>query len=304
MSTLKVSVVIPNLHSPVIDQTLASLRAQAFDLSQAEVLVVGQDKHDVVDEDALVRSIPTDRPLIQAVSRNIGARQARGDILLFTDADCIADPAWMDTLVARFDDPNVQLVGGGVQFPGRQYWTLCDNIAILYEWLSAGRRGKRAYLASLNLGIRRSSWEQLGGFDESFVKAEDTELSLRARVAGYELYFEPQAVVVHQPPASRNRLRQIVKRSFESGYWTMQALARYQQEIDLSFLYGHAWLLLLSAPLTALMVTARIFRSPALHRYWYTAPTVYLSKLAWRLGGAKYLTSGEEMGETRDTMRY
>ncbi len=287
-----VSIIIPNLHSPVVDRTLASLKAQTYDLDQVEVLVVGQDKHQLIIEGALVRFIPTESPVIQAISRNIGAQQAQGDILVFTDADCIADPAWLDTLVAHFEDPGVQLVGGGVVFPDDDYWTLCDNIAILYEWLSTGMRGKRPYLASLNLAIRRTAWERLGGFDESFVKAEDTELSIRARLAGYDLYFEPQAIVVHQPPPSRNRFRHIVRRAFESGYWTMRAFSRYQEEVDLPLIYRRAWLMLLSAPLTAAGVTVRIFRNQALHRYWYTMPAVYMNKLSWRIGGAHFLRKG------------
>jgi GT2 family glycosyltransferase len=285
----KVSIVIPNLHSPVVDRTLDSLKVQTYNLDWVEVLVVGQDKHQLIIEDALVRFIPTESPVIQAISRNIGAQQAQGDILVFTDADCIADPAWVSTLVARFEDPGVQLVGGGVVFPDDDYWTLCDNIAILYEWLSAGKRGKRPYLASLNLAIRRAAWERLGGFDENFVKAEDTELSIRARMAGYDLYFEPGAIVVHQPPPSRNRFRQTGRRAFESGYWTMRAFSRYQEEVDLPLIYRRTWLMLLSAPLTAVGVTVRIFSNQSLHRYWYTMPAVYMNKLAWRIGGAHFL---------------
>ncbi len=285
-SNKTVSIIIPSLHSPVVDRALDSLKAQTYDLGRAEVLVVGQDRHQLIVEDALVCFIPTECPVIQAIARNIGAQQAQGDVLIFTDADCIADRAWVSTLAARFEDPGVQLVGGGVIFPDDDYWTLCDNIAILYEWLSAGARGKRPYLASLNLAIRRTAWERLGGFDERFVKAEDTELSIRARLVGYDLYFEPQAVVVHHPPPSRNRFRHMVRRAFESGYWTMKAFSRYQEEVDLPLPYRRAWLMLLSAPLTAVGVTIRIFRSQALHRYWYTAPAVYVSKLAWRIGGA------------------
>ncbi|RLC66119.1 MAG: hypothetical protein DRI48_05400, partial [Chloroflexi bacterium] len=102
-SNKTVSIIIPSLHSPVVDRALDSLKAQTYDLGRAEVLVVGQDRHQLIVEDALVCFIPTERPVIQAIARNIGAQQAQGDVLIFTDADCIADRAWVSTLAARFE---------------------------------------------------------------------------------------------------------------------------------------------------------------------------------------------------------
>jgi GT2 family glycosyltransferase len=184
------------------------------------------------------------------------------------------------------------MIGGGVLFPAGGFWVLCDNIAILYEWLSTNLPGVHPYLASLNLAIRRTAWEELGGFDETFVKAEDTELSLRARLAGHELYFEPEAVVSHEPPPSRNRASMLLQRAFESGYWTLHAFLRYEDQIGLSPIYRRAWVTLLLSPLTAGGVVVKIFRRRALQRFWYTVPAVYASKLAWRMGGAYRLIFG------------
>jgi GT2 family glycosyltransferase len=281
-----VSIIIPDLHSPVIGRTLDSLRAQVYDLRGVEVLVVGQDKYQLVHEDELIRFIPTQHPVIQSIARNTGSRQARGDLLVFIDADCVAAPDWLQTLTMRFEDPGVHLVGGGLVFPAGDYWTLCDNIAILYDWLSTSPGGTRPNLASLNLAIRRQAWERLGGFDETFAKAEDTELSLRARLAGYSLYFEPRAMVTHAPPASRNQLGRTLRRAFESGYWSLAAFARHQDRIGLASYYRRAWSTLLTAPLTAAGVVVKIFRMRELRRFWYTLPAVYVNKLLWRVGGA------------------
>jgi cellulose synthase/poly-beta-1,6-N-acetylglucosamine synthase-like glycosyltransferase len=287
-----VSVIVPSLNSPLIDQALTSLKNQTFDLSRAEVLIVGQDEHQLIVENKLIRFIYTESPVIQSIARNIGVRHARGDILVFIDADCIAAPDWLQRLVNCFKDPNIHLVGGGVIFGKRDFWTLCDNIAILYDWLALGSRGTRAYLASLNMAMRRTAWKQIGGFDETFAKAEDTELSIRARLAGYQLYFEPQAIVTHQPAPSRNHIRQMMRRAFESGYWTLGAFARYQDEIALPLHYRSAGLILLSAPLTAAGVVFKIFRRPQLRHFWYTLPAVYVNKLLWRIGGAYRLWQG------------
>lgn len=284
-----VSIIIPNLNSPVVDQTLASLRSQTFDLDQVEVLVVGQDKLQFVVEDELVRFIPTDRPVIQSIARNIGVDKAQGNILIFIDADCIADQDWLQVFVDCFQDENVQLVGGGLIFPRDEYWTLCDNVAILHKWLSTRPPGTYSNLASLNMAIRRATWERIGGFDASYIKAEDTELSIRARLAGYKLYFEPRAIITHRPDPSRNRLRQVLRRSFESGYWTVRVLTHYQDEIGLAPYYRRLGLMLLLAPLTAVGITIKIFLMRGVHRFWYTFPIVYINKLLWRIGGAYWL---------------
>src|SRR5512136_1812079 len=99
MTRKHVSIIIPSLYSPRLQQTLASLRVQAFDLTTAEILVVGLDEHPSVMEDDFIRFVSTERPVIQAVARNLGARQAQGDILAFIDADCVALPGWLHTIM-------------------------------------------------------------------------------------------------------------------------------------------------------------------------------------------------------------
>ncbi len=69
-----VSIVIPNLHSPVINRVLATLKSQSWYPVAFEVIVVGLDRYGLVTEDASVRFLRTDGPASPAKARNLGWR--------------------------------------------------------------------------------------------------------------------------------------------------------------------------------------------------------------------------------------
>ena len=159
---IQASVIVPNLHSPIVGQTIQSLRCQDATLLR-EIIVVGQDRHHQIQEDALVRFLVTPQPVNPAVARNIGIRAARGDVLVFVDADCIAAPDWLARLAEHYADPQTTVVGGSVDFASDNYWTFSDNLATFHEYLPCTRRGTRAMLPSLNLSVRAAILDEVGG---------------------------------------------------------------------------------------------------------------------------------------------
>lgn len=285
----QISIVIPNLHSPVLDQTLRSIRGQTFDLEHVEVLVVGQDRYGLVHEDALVRFVETGQPMAPAAARNLGLSQATGEIVAFIDADCVAAEDWLANLVSAYRaDPDRTVVGGAVGFGHHNYWTLSDNISTFYRFLPSHEPGERPHLPSLNFSARRQALEAVGGFDERYPRpaGEDTDLCLRLRQAGHTLYFEPRAVVYHQPP--RRSIGALLRHARDFGRYTPRMRSEYGDLLGWpAFLTQPAAVLALS-PVLAAGVTGRIFAAnPELRRYWYTAPAIFLTKLAWCVGAAQ-----------------
>ena len=285
----RLSVIIPNLNSLTIDRTLAAVRAQEFELAEVEVLVVGLDEPGLVGVNGLIRLISTGTAAPPAVARNIGAREAQGELLVFTDADCMPHRHWLRTLVQRYQDPDVKIVGGGVAFPGQKYWRLADNISTFHPYLHTAPAGTRDQLPSLNLSLRRSVWDEVGSFDERYPlpAGEDADWTTRARLAGNTLHFEPQAVVTHCP--ARTTLKSLWCHAVRFGQYSVQVDERYWAVLTRPFVLRHWLLPLITAPLVAAWVTGRAFSRRHLWRYACALPAVYLAKLGWCWGASQRL---------------
>jgi len=194
---LSISVIIPNLHSPLIGEVIAAIAGQTGRRLIDEILVVGQDRYGLVQPPA--RHIETPRPVSAARARNLGAAAAQGDFLVFIDSDCIAAPELIDHFVPWLQAGSA-VVCGGVTIETGEYWSMCDDLLVFADYLDTSPAGERTYVPSLNLCIQRSLFRDVGGFDERFSGAagEDTDLSLRLRTAGITLAFEPRARVTHR----------------------------------------------------------------------------------------------------------
>jgi len=193
--SLSISVIVPNLHSPLIGEVVTAI-ARQNDQQIGEILVVGQDRYGLVKPPA--RHIETPRPVSAARARNLGAAAAQGDYLLFIDADCVAVPGLIERLTPWLQ-AGTAVVCGGVTIKTGEYWSMCDDLLVFADYLDTAPAGERAYVPGLNLCIQRSLFWEVGGFDERFSGAagEDTDLSLRLRAAGVKLAFEPRSCVRH-----------------------------------------------------------------------------------------------------------
>jgi GT2 family glycosyltransferase len=194
-----VSVVVPDLDSPWIGETLEGLAAQGRPGEDFEVVVVGRDEPGLVPRDQPgIRFVATEGPASPAAARNRGVAEARGRLLLFTDADCQPFPGWLSRLVFALGRSPV--AGGAVTFPrSGNRWALADNIASFHELLHdrPAELATTRPLGSLNLAVTREAWETVGPFDESLITSEDHDWVLRARAVGLATAFEPTAVVRH-----------------------------------------------------------------------------------------------------------
>lgn len=287
---MRVSVIIPNLNSPIVDRTIQALQSQIRINVSVEVIVVGRDEPALVQRTDTIKFIDTGQPVSPAIARNIGVEHAQGDVLCFLDADCVPAADWLACLLAAYQDRDVWVVGGSVVFPVSNYWTIADNIATFYPFLLSAPAGERELLPSLNLSFRRPVWDRVGGFDERYPypAGEDADWTTRARLAGYRLHFEPRAVVYHYP--ARTSVPQLWRHALTFGKYSIKVDPRHWPHLGRPIVFRHWTLVSAGAPLIAAWVTARIFwRNPTLWRRLHTAPAIWLAKVAWCVGVAQRL---------------
>jgi len=285
----KISVIIPNLHCPIIDQTLEALHCQNYDSSQTEILVVGLDNYGLVKEDGLVHMISTGEPVNPARARNIGFEHASGDTIIFLDADCIPARDWLCSLVSTSE--HIEQLGaasGAMKMISYPFWTLCDQLSTFYEYLAIHKAGFRRTLASFSLLVPRSVIAQAGGFNENFTTAEDLDWTIRIAKAGYHLYFTPEALVTHHP--ARSTLHDLCQHAFISGTNSIWVRLQHAEWYNTPGWAKLPWSWRLLSPAIALVKTIQILKHSALWRCLYTAPWIFLSKIEWCWGAAHSLS--------------
>jgi GT2 family glycosyltransferase len=274
------SVIIPDTDSLRIGATLAALREQTADLSAGEVLVVGSDRPGLVRSDELVRLIPTDeRESCASDKRNRGMRAAQSEVFLFLDDDCIPRRNWLERHLVR-QAAGERVVGGSVELADRTYLQLADNLSAFHFMTPYTRAGYRPYLCTSNLSVHRSVVARAGEMVPQMNRAEDLEWTARFRAFGYELYFDPGAVALHDP--QRCSWSSVRRHWLMDAPDTLRVRLRYADLLGTPRLAKYRAMYLWGAPLVAAWATARTFSHPqSLRSYWHTLPLVYLTKLLW-----------------------
>ena len=222
---LEVSVIIPTRDGArSLPPLLRSLQAQTLERERFEVIVVDNASRDGTAEvaerhGAVVVSEPVAN---RSRARNAGARAARTGLYAFTDADCVADPRWLEALLACAD--KAPLVAGGVATTVGDPPNAIERFELLWRfgqehWVREG------WAATANLLVRVEAFDAVGGFDETWRHiGEDVDFCLRARGAGHALAFCADALVEHR---GESAWRPFLRRFFRHGYSVNQVHYRW-----------------------------------------------------------------------------
>jgi len=167
-----------------------------------------------------------------AHARNRAMREARGEYLAFIDDDAWADSQWLENLVAPLQSlsPKPECVVGPVSlvwegnrpewFPARFESLLCRyDMGGAPRFLDAG-----GYLLTTNSLFHRDTLLKLGGLRtdlghkrKTLIGGEDNEIFKRLVANGHRVYYQPQALVFHPVPKSRQTRRFLLRRLFWDG---------------------------------------------------------------------------------------
>ena len=212
-----VSVIIP-VYNDIrgLATCLRALHTQTYPRERFEVIVVDNgSSHDltqIVYKFPEVRLEREEEPSSYA-ARNKGLSIARGDVIAFTDADCVPRPEWIENGVASLlGVDNCGLVGGAVEFgygsPDRKSIYEIYDARFYFNQMDYITRGRFACTA--NAFTYASVVRQVGSFDATMKSFGDREWGNRISAAGYRLAFARDSVVLH--PARRTLRALLEKR--------------------------------------------------------------------------------------------
>jgi GT2 family glycosyltransferase len=232
MANPLVSIVIPTYARPKrLRECLAALSRQTMPADAFEVVVVDDGSpQPVVPPAATAPAGPAVRVIRQqnagpSAARNRGVQEAWGELIAFTDDDCLPTPEWLATLVAAHRQYPDALVGG-MTFNGLANDVFAATsqmiIDLVYEHFNCDQEAAY-FLTSNNILCSRSAYVDLGGFDTTFPRAgaEDRDFCDRWRASGRPLRLVPAATIEH-------RHAQNLKRFFGMHYRYGRGAYRYQ----------------------------------------------------------------------------
>lgn len=207
-----VTVIIPVYNGEVdLPDLLTCLQQQTYPCDRVEWLIVDNNSHDRTAEilDRAIQSKASSfvlrslkEPHIQSsyAARNVGIRDALGEILAFTDADCRPEPIWLERLVQPFATPSVGIVAGEIHaLPGH---TLLEHFADRENTLSQKHTLSHPfypYGQTANLALRAEVFRQIGLFRPYLTTGGDADICWRAlSQTSWQLEFAETAIVRHR----------------------------------------------------------------------------------------------------------
>ena len=149
----------------------------------------------------------------QAHARNVGARAADGNALLFIDADDEIAPGYVAAMAAALE--RHEFVSAAFESRSlNEGWVAESRVAYQDVGLNNGL-GFLPFAGGGGLGVRREIFERVGGFDDAYWRSgEDIDFCWRVQLAGSELHFVPGATV---RIAWRRQLRQLYRQGRHYG---------------------------------------------------------------------------------------
>jgi len=221
-------------------------------------------------------------------ARNVGAREATGDVLAFMDDDCLADPNWLEELAKPYGDPAVVWVAGIVWPYDNAHPVAKVDFWAAYSNLLRRLNGRTVLtLAQFNISYRRDVFLQLGGFP-SGTMLEDRILNTRFERAHSLPVISQHAVVRHCNPTD---LERVIARHRRAGHIFVTG-RRYDPTMPGSSLLDRRWLMPLMPWGREVLFWYRMFRYlPAeglrLMPYWLLIHRLFRSWYAGVLDALK-----------------
>jgi O-antigen biosynthesis protein len=222
-----VSVVVCSYNgAPTLDACLTSL--QQLDYPDYEIILVDDGSTDRTPE--IAKDFPNVKTIRQknmglSYARNVGMKAARGEVIAYTDSDCMADKDWLYYLIGTLEQGDFVAVGGPNISPPAQSWSQACVAASPGQPSHVLITDQEAeHIPGCNMAYYKWALEAISGFDPEYRKAgDDVDVCWRLMQQGYRIGFSAAAIVWHH---RRFTIRAYFKQ--QAGYGEAEALLRFK----------------------------------------------------------------------------
>ena len=223
----KASVVVCSYNgAKTLDRCLTSLKE--INYPSYEVILVDDGSTDNTQEIAAshnwVKNVRQENKGL-SFARNVGAHASCGDVIVYTDSDCMADPDWLYYLMGTLLSGDYAGVGGPNISPPAENWVQAcvsaapggPNHVLLTDVVAE-------HIPGCNMAFHRWAFDQVGGFDPEYRKAgDDVDFCWRLQQSGGVIAFSPAAIVWHY-----RRFTLQAFRKQQQGYGEAESMLRFQ----------------------------------------------------------------------------
>ncbi len=224
---MKLSIIIPVKNDAKgLEACLRSIKRAAIDSIEYEQLVVdnGSTDNSVEVANKYGAHVTMAPDVTISTLRNLAAKQAKGDVLAFIDADCSVGPNWFESIQRHIDNSEVVCFGCPPTIPDNATWVQScwyqvrrkispDQPAFEIEWLE-----------SMNMFVRRDAFQAVEGFDESMITCEDYDLCIRLKEQG-NILCDNRIIAIHHGEADTTQ--RFYKKERWRGSSNLQSLRKH-----------------------------------------------------------------------------
>lgn len=151
-----------------------------------------------------------------AEQRNLGISKAKGNIIVFIDADCIPEEFWLVNLTKPIFEGHEDIVSGA-----------CKPISNSHVYKEEQYGAYRDECETMNIAISRKVIKSVGFFDEHLEGCEDSDFCLRARARGFKIKYEKDAIIYHD----WGGIKKNIYRSYNGGRDRVHLYSKYKKLI-------------------------------------------------------------------------
>jgi glycosyltransferase involved in cell wall biosynthesis len=171
------------------------------------------------------------------VARNRGIKNAGGEIIGFTDADCLPHTCWIEEAVNIFQSiPETDRVAGNIElcYSNTNKKNSIELYESIFEFQQQRKVETEGSAITANLFVKKQIFEDIGLFNETLLSGGDTEWGKRAKTAGYNIVYAPNVIIFHPTRSTWSSIMNKTKRIY-GGMWKIN---RSNKSVFVNIFYG------------------------------------------------------------------